>query len=230
MKQLKLFGLELTWLQIVIHLGAWIPLALIVFKFFNGGLTVNPIQDIEQRTGRLAILWLVLSLTATPLASIFGWKEMNKRRRTIGLYTFMLALIHVSIFVALDFGFAFDLIIAEIVEKQFILLGALAFTGLTLLAATSFKYWQKTLKKNWKRLHRAVYVIAPLVVIHYGLAKKGNIFSLQGDVARPLIYAVIVTLLLLMRVKPVKAWFKKVWEGLTSKLSTLRLQTQKSDV
>ncbi len=208
---MKLFGRNLTHLQIVIHLGAWIPLLLIVFNFFSGNLTVNPIQDIEQRTGRLAILWLVLSLSCTPLASIFGWKELIKRRRTIGLYAFMLAFIHVSIFTALDFGFDFGLIWNEIVEKRFILMGLLAFSGLAILAATSFQYWQKTLKKNWKRLHKIVYVIAPLVVIHYSLAKKGNLLSLQGDVIRPLIYAIVVTILLVLRIKPVKLWLKKVW-------------------
>jgi sulfoxide reductase heme-binding subunit YedZ len=222
MKTTKIFGRDFTRLEIIIHLGAWIPLLLIVFNFFNGNLTVNPIQDIEQRTGRLAILWLVLSLTCTPLGNIFGWKEMIKRRRTIGLYAFMMAFIHVSIFAALDFGFAFDLIIAEILEKWFILLGAVAFIGLTLLAATSFKYWQKTLKKNWKRLHKTVYVIAPLVVLHYGLAKKGNLLSLQGDIVRPVVYGVIVTLLLVMRIKSVRLWLKKGWKNVTTRVSNWR--------
>ena len=212
---MEILGRKFTRLQIVIHLGTWIPLLLIVFNFYSGNLTVNPIQDIEQRTGRLAILWLVLSLACTPLASIFGWKELIKRRRTIGLYAFMMAFIHVSIFIALDFGFSWGLIWAEIIEKQFILLGAIAFIGLTLLAATSFKYWQKTLKKNWKRLHKTVYVIAPLVVIHYALAKKGNLLSLQGDILRPLIYAIVVTVLLATRIKPVKLWLKKTWDRLT---------------
>jgi sulfoxide reductase heme-binding subunit YedZ len=215
---MKILGRKFTQLEIVIHLGAWIPLLLIVFNFFNGNLTVNPIQDIEQRTGRLAILWLVLSLSCTPLASIFGWKELIKRRRTFGLYAFMMAFLHVSTFLALDFGFSWGLIWGEIIEKRFILLGAIAFIGLTLLAATSFKYWQKTLKKNWKRLHKAVYFIAPIVVLHYALAKKGNLFSLQGDIIRPLIYAVVVTILLVMRIKPVKLWLKKIWDQLTGGL------------
>ncbi|MBN2044903.1 MAG: sulfoxide reductase heme-binding subunit YedZ [Anaerolineales bacterium] len=222
MNTITIFGRKFTWLEVIIHLGAWIPLLLISIKFFNGGLTVNPIQDIEQRTGRLAILWLVLSLSCTPLGNIFGWKEMIKRRRTIGLYAFIMAFIHVSIFIALDFGFAIDLIIAEILEKRFILLGALAFNGLTLLAVTSFKYWQKKLKKNWKRLHRTIYVIAPIVVIHYGLAKKGNLLSLQGDIIRPVIYAVIVTLLLVMRIRPVRQWLKNFWDRLTTKVANWR--------
>ncbi len=233
---MKIFGRKFTRLEIIIHLGAWIPLLLIVFNFYSGNLTVNPIQDIEQRTGRLAILWLVLSLACTPLASIFGWKELIKRRRTIGLYAFLMAFLHVSIFLVLDFGLSWSLIWAEILEKQFILIGAISFIGLILLAATSFKYWQKTLKKNWKRLHQTVYFIAPLVVTHYALAKKGNLLSLQGDILRPLIYAIVVTLLLVMRIKPVKLWMKNVWSKLVkatkgflgkSKPSQVPLKTRK---
>jgi sulfoxide reductase heme-binding subunit YedZ len=218
---MKIFGRKFTRLEIIIHLGAWIPLLLIIFNFYSGNLTVNPIQDIEQRTGRLAILWLVLSLACTPLAAIFGWKELIKRRRTIGLYAFLMALLHVSIFLALDFGFSWGLIWAEILEKQFILLGAISFIGITLLAATSFKYWQKTLKKNWKRLHKTVYFIAPLVVIHYTLAKKGNLLTLQGDIQRPLIYAIMVTLLLVLRIKPVKLWMKKFWSQLGNTINSI---------
>ncbi|MCB2178662.1 sulfoxide reductase heme-binding subunit YedZ [bacterium] len=212
---------KITPLQVLVHLGAWIPLILIVVAYANNQLTVNPIQDIEQRTGRLAILWVVLSLSVTPLATIFGWKELNKRSRTIGLYAFMIAALHVSIFVALDYGMNFGLIWDAIVEKRFILYGLIAFTGLTAMAATSFKYWQKKLRKNWKRLHRTIYVIAPLIVIHYALAKKGDIFSLQGDIVRPLIYAGIVTLLLVLRIKPVKLFIKKQWGKLTGKVSAL---------
>ncbi len=226
---MKIFGRKFTRLEIVIHLGAWIPLLLIVFNYFSGRLTVNPIQDIEQRTGRLAILWVVLSLSCTPLASIFGWKELIKRRRTIGLYAFMLAAIHVSIFLALDYAFAFDLIWREIVEKRFILFGLTAFVGLLLMAATSFKYWMKKMGKNWKRLHKSIYVIAPVIVLHYALAKKGDLFTLQGDVVRPFIYAVLVTILLVLRIKPVKKWMIGVWKGFTGKISEVRtrLQTQK---
>lgn len=221
---MKIFGRKLTPLQITIHVGAWIPLALIVFDFFSGSLTVNPIQDIEQRTGRLAILWLVLSLACTPLASIFGWRELVKRRRAIGLYAFMMAAIHVTIFAGLDYGLNIGLIIDAIVEKRFILYGLIAFTGLTLMAATSFKYWQKKLKKNWKRLHKTVYFIAPLVVLHYALAKKGDIFTLQGDIVRPLIYAVVVTVLLVLRIKPVKLSLKKNWNSLTRKVRQISIR------
>jgi sulfoxide reductase heme-binding subunit YedZ len=191
-------------------------LLLIVFNFISGNLTVNPIQDIEQRTGRLAILWVMLSLSCTPLANIFGWKELIKRRRTVGLYAFMMAATHVTIFLGLDYGLNFKLIWQEILEKRFIFVGALSFIGLSVLAATSFTYWQKKLKKNWKRLHRIAYLIGPMVVIHYAWAKKGDLFSLQGDIVQPLIYAVVVSILLILRIKPVKLALKKFWNNLNT--------------
>lgn len=217
---------KLTPTRVAIHLGAWIPLLLIVFNFFNGNLTVNPIQDIEQRTGRLAILWVMLSLSCTPLANIFGWKELIKRRRTVGLYAFMMAALHVTIFIGLDFGLNWRLIWQEIIEKRFIFVGAAAFIGLSLLAATSFTYWQKKLKKNWKRLHRLVYLIGPLVVLHYAWATKGDLLSLQGNILRPLIYAVVVTLLLVLRIKPVKLGLKKFWGRQTGKITNLFSRTK----
>jgi sulfoxide reductase heme-binding subunit YedZ len=195
---------KITPLQAIIFIGAWIPLLLIVADFLMGRLSINPIQDIEQRTGRLAILWVVLSLVATPMNSLFGWREPIKRRRAVGLYGFMYAFIHVTTFLALDFGFNWTLIINEIVEKNFIIVGTISFIFLTALAATSFKYWKKKLKKNWKRLHSTIYFIAPLIVIHYAWAKKGDLFSLQGDIGRPLIYGIVVIILLAVRIKPVK--------------------------
>ena len=102
---MKLFK-RYTPLQILIHLGAWFPLARLLFEAFTDGLTANPIQHIEQRTGRAAITLLFLSLAATPLNSLFGWRETIKRRRALGLYSFMYATIHVIIFADLDYGLA----------------------------------------------------------------------------------------------------------------------------
>lgn len=208
--------IKITPLQAIIFFGAWIPLLLIAADFFMGRLSINPIQDIEQRTGRLAILWVVLSLVATPMNSLFGWREPIKRRRALGLYGFMYALLHVTTFLVLDFGFNWKLIINEIVEKNFIIVGTISFIFLTALAATSFKYWKKKLKKNWKRLHSTIYLIAPLIVIHYAWAKKGDLFSLQGDIVRPLIYGIVVIILLVVRIKLVK----KAISNLKNKITT----------
>jgi sulfoxide reductase heme-binding subunit YedZ len=193
-----------TPLQIAIHLYAWSALVRLIIDFFTHNLTANPIQALEQRTGRHAITLLVLSLACSPLNNIFGWRELIKRRRALGLYAFLYATIHVIIFVDLDYGLAWSLIIQTILEKPYIVVGVLSFLMLTPLAFTSFDIWKRRLGKNWKRLHQLIYLIAPLVVLHYAWGKKGDFFELRGDIIRPLIYAVIVILLLIMRMPQIR--------------------------
>lgn len=192
------------------HLYAWSGLAYLLFDFAFGNLSVNPIQDLEQRTGRHAITLLVLSLLCTPLNTLFGWKEPLKRRRALGLYSFMYATIHVLIFLDLDYGLAWSLIIQSIVEKPYILFGLVTFLMLVPLAITSFDVWKVRLKKNWKRLHQTVYLIAPLAVFHFALSKKGDIFRLQGEIVRPLAYGLVVLLLLVLRIPKVRKFFSSL--------------------
>ncbi len=199
-----------TPLQIFMHIAAWFPIARLVFEAFTGGLTANPIQHLEQRTGRAAITLLFFSLAATPLNSLFGWSEMIKRRRALGLYAFMYATIHVIIFADLDYGLAWSLIFQTIFEKPFVLVGATAFLLLIPLAITSFDIWKKRLKKNWKRLHTLVYFIAPLAVLHYAWGKKGTFFALQGDILLPLIYGLILVLLMVLRIPSVRRFLASV--------------------
>lgn len=193
-----------TPLQLLVHLGAWIPLARLLIEAITDNLTANPIQHIEQRTGRAAITLLFLSLSATPLHSLFGWKEPLQRRRALGLYAFMYATIHVIIFADLDYGLAWSLILETVFQKPYILVGAAAFLLLIPLAVTSFDVWKVRLRKNWKRLHQTVYFIAPLVVLHYAWGKKGTFFALQGDILLPLIYGLILLLLLSLRIPAVR--------------------------
>ncbi|MFZ5856488.1 MAG: sulfite oxidase heme-binding subunit YedZ [Chloroflexota bacterium] len=199
-----------TPLQIAIHIGAWIPLARLLIEAFTGGLTANPIQHIEQRTGRAAITLLFLSLAATPLNSLFGWKEPLQRRRALGLYAFLYATIHVIIFADLDYGLAWSLILETVFQKPYILVGAAAFLLLIPLAVTSFDVWKVRLKKNWKRLHKTVYFIAPLVVLHYAWGKKGTFFALQGDILLPLVYGLFLVLLMVLRIPAVRRFFASV--------------------
>jgi sulfoxide reductase heme-binding subunit YedZ len=203
---MKSFFKRYTPLQIAIHIYAWSALVRLVIDYFTGNLTANPIQALEQRTGRHAITLLVLSLACTPLNSLFGWRELIKRRRALGLYAFLYATVHVIIFIDLDFGLAWSLIITNILEKPYIVVGAISFLMLLPLAFTSFDIWKRRMGKNWKRLHKLVYLIAPLVVLHYAWGKKGSfsLFHLQGDIVRPLIYAVIVLLFLIMRIPQVR--------------------------
>ena len=188
-----------TPLQLAVHAGAWFPILRLIVEALTDNLTANPIQHIEQRTGRAALTLLFLSLAATPLNSLFGWREPIQRRRALGLYAFLYATIHVVVFADLDYGLAWSLIVQTIFEKPYILVGAAAFLLLIPLALTSFDVWKARLRKNWKRLHSLVYLIAPLAVLHYAWGKKGTFFALQGDILQPLLYAVILAALMILR-------------------------------
>ena len=200
---MKNFFQRYTPLQIAIHIYGWSALVLLLIDLFTDNLTANPIQALEQRTGRHAITLLVMSLACTPLNNLFGWRELIKRRRALGLYSLLYATIHILIFVT-DYGIAWSLIVQNIIEKPYILVGALAFLMLIPLGITSFDIWKKRLGKNWKRLHQLIYIIAPLVALHYAWGKKGDFFRLQGEIIRPLIYSLIIILFLIMRIPQVR--------------------------
>ena len=201
---MKSFFQRYTPLQIAVHLYGWSALVLLLIDYFTGNLTANPIQALEQRTGRHAITLLVMSLACTPLNNLFGWRELIKRRRALGLYAFLYATIHVIIFVDLDYGLAWSLILQTILEKPYIIAGVITFLMLIPLAFTSFNIWKRRLGKYWKKLHQLVYLIAPLAALHYAWGKKGDFFRLQGEIIRPLIYASIIILLLVMRLPQVR--------------------------
>jgi methionine sulfoxide reductase heme-binding subunit len=213
-----------TPVQIIMHLGAWFPLARILVDLLADNLTANPIQAMEQRTGRAAVTLLLLSLACTPLNSLFGWREPIKRRRALGLYTFMYATIHVIIFADLDYGLAWSLLVQTIFQKPFILVGMTAFLLLIPLALTSFDVWKMRLKKNWKRLHQVIYFIAPLVILHYAWSKKGDIFTLQGDILRPLVYGIVLLLLMIFRIPAVKRPLASLWSRMRLPLNRPRPQ------
>lgn len=219
----RLKRIPYTPLQIAVHLYTWAELTLLAYDLFANRLTANPLQAIQQRTGRLAITLLVLSLACAPLSNLLGWRELIKRSRTLGLYAFMVAFIHVLIFLDLDNGLAWDFFRQTIIEKPYILLGMASFLLLIPLAVTSFDVWKVRLGKNWKRLHRLVYLIAPVAVLHYALSKKGDIFRLQGEIGRPLLYALVIFVLLVLRLQfirkslaSVRGWFARLGTRLGS--------------
>lgn len=209
---MKIFN-RYTPLQIAIHLYAWSAIAWIIVELLTDSFSINPIQELEQRTGRHAITLLVMSLLCTPLNFLIKFPELLKRRRTLGLYALMYATIHVLIFVNLDYGLAWSLIVRTVLEKPYILVGATAFILLIPLGITSFDVWKVRLGKNWKRLHQTVYLIALLAVLHFAWSKKGDIFALSGDIIRPLIYGLILGIFLLLRLAPVKRFIASARTG-----------------
>ncbi|MGQ9834030.1 MAG: sulfite oxidase heme-binding subunit YedZ [Candidatus Villigracilaceae bacterium] len=166
-----------TPLQIVMHLGGWLPLARLLFDAASGHLGPNPIQDIEQRTGRAAVTSLILSLACTPFNTLFGWRELLRRRRALGLYAFLYACLHVLLFIDLDYGLNWRLILKAVLEKRFILVGATALLLLLLLAITSFDVWVTRLRKNWKHLHRLVYCADCHLAVYMGAQRRHLSFT-----------------------------------------------------
>ena len=223
---MKNFFKRYTPLQIAVHIYAWSALLHILFDLVTGNVSANPIQELEQRTGRHAITLLVLSLACTPLNTLFKWPELIKRRRTLGLYAFLYATIHVLIFVNLDYGLAWSLIIQTVFEKPYIIVGMIAFLLLVPLAVTSFNIWKVRLKKNWKRLHQLVYLIAPLVVLHYAWSKKGDFFALQGEIVRPLIYGLVVVMLLASRIPQVRRAIASLRDRILYQRNRRRIQPE----
>ncbi len=193
-----------TPLQIFMHTAAWFPFARLAFEAFIGDLTANPIQHLEQRTGRAAITLLILCLACTPLNTLFGWSELLKRRRALGLYSFLYATVHVIIFINLDYGFAWSLFMQTVLQKPYIVVGMIAIFLMTVLAMTSFDVWKVRMGKRWKQLHDLIYYIAPLAILHYAWGKKGDFFALQGEIIKPLIYAIVFAVLMILRIPPVR--------------------------
>lgn len=191
--------LRLTPLKLGVHAAAIFLIAWLLYDYFTGNLTVNPIQAATQRSGRYAIAFLTLSLAATPANTFLRFRQALTVRRMLGLYAFMFASLHVLLFVGVDYRFDFPTLIDEVLFKRYILMGLSAMLILIPLAITSFRWWMKRMGRNWTRLHRLVYLAGTLVVIHYAWAIKGDVTSLQGEITMPLFYAFSVALLLIAR-------------------------------
>ena len=202
----KTCGKPFSLLQAGVHLFAQAPAAWLLADAAAGRLSINPIQEATQRLGQYAILLLVASLAITPLKTITGSRAIPNLARPLGLYAFGYALIHLIFFVGVDYGFNFALLLPDTLDKPYIYIGLAAFLILLSLAVTSFRWWMKHLGKRWKVLHRLVYVAGVLVVIHYGMAVKGDLLTLRGNIGMPVFYGVLVALLLVVRLPIVRRW------------------------
>jgi len=201
---------EFTWLQVLTHVGAWMPFVLLLYDYFTDNLTYNPIQDITFRTGKPALVLLVLSLACTPLNSLFGFRAAIKLRRPLGVYAFLYVVMHFLTFTVLDYVLDWNLIKEAMFEKGYALVGFAAFLLLLPLFLTSTKGWQKRLGKRWKGLHKLVYLAAPLAVIHY-------VWLVKSDIRQPLAFGAVVLLLLLLRLPAVKLRLRALWTRLSTR-------------
>ncbi|MBK6711366.1 MAG: sulfoxide reductase heme-binding subunit YedZ [Chloroflexi bacterium] len=209
--------LQTQLLRLAGHVGALIPLALLLFDWQTDGFGPDPVREITLRTGKAAIILLVASLAVTPLKLIFGWNQLHPLRRNLGLYAFAYVSLHLLTFVWLDYGLSWALIQEAIFEKWYALVGFGAFLILLPLALTSSQWSMKKLGKRWTKLHKWVYVAGILAALHY-------ILLVKNTYTQPFIFASILAVLLLMRLTPIKQqvirWRRNLKRKKSAQIST----------
>lgn len=184
------------WLRVAVHPLALLPLALLVLDALLGRLTVNPIQDLTLRTGKAALVLLLLCLACTPAALLFGWKGAGALRKPLGLYSFLYVCLHLLVFVAVDYGLDAGLIWEAVAEKRYVLAGFAGFLLLLPLALTSTRGAMRRLGRWWKPLHRLIYLAAIAAVLHY--------LWLSKLPYQPLLFGAALLVLLALRLPPVR--------------------------
>ena len=163
-----------NWFLVLTHIGALLPLAWLALDAARRQLGFNPVREVTLRTGRYALTLLVLSLACTPIYILSGWRQAIVLRKPLGLYGALYVALHFLVFAGWDYGFQLDLIWSEFQERRFIQVGLLALLILIPLAITSSRGWIRRLGKNWRRLHRLVYLVDLLAVLPFLLLVKAD--------------------------------------------------------
>ena len=182
--------------KLVIFTIAALPFCYLVWGAFNDALGANPAEYLIRSTGEWALRFLCFTLAITPLRVIAGLPELLRIRRMLGLFVYFYASIHLLSYSWLDMGFEWVDITADIAKRPFILVGFTAFVLLTPLAATSFDRAIRNLgARRWQMLHRVLYGIAILAVLHFYWMRAG-----KSNFAEVIVYGAILATLLLWRV------------------------------
>lgn len=195
-------------LKVLANITGVLPLILLVGSYVRGELGFNPVEAALQKTGQIAVVFLVLTLAVSPLRRLLHIPIIRHLRKPLGLYAALYAVLHFLIFIWWDYGLDFGLIWAEISAKPFIIIGLIALVILLVLSATSFRTMQRKLGMKWVWLHRLTYLAGILAIVHYLLAVKGNLLTLQGNYALPLVLGVILLVLLALRLPFIKRSMK----------------------
>jgi sulfoxide reductase heme-binding subunit YedZ len=201
--------------------AAAMPLLWLVWNYFNHSLGTNPLETLTSTTGRSALVLLAVTLSVTPLRKgmtnlsravhltfgkrIADWNWLVRLRRMLGLWCFVYAALHALVFLELDLAWDWPVMASELMDKKYLMLGALAFVLLIPLAITSPKSMMRRLGRNWLRLHRLVYVVAILATLHFCLLVKPGSWRALPD-------TLVMLALLGYRLVLWQGWARR-WEG-----------------
>jgi len=170
------------------------PIAIISLNIYNNELGAEPIKKIMNHFGEWTLIFICLTLAMSPLKRFTSLAFWTKFRRMLGLFIFFYATVHLLTYIGLDYRFDWQPIINDVLKKKFIFIGFSAWLLLIPLAATSSQKMINLLKQNWKKLHKIFYIIAIFGALHYIWLSKTIFF-------KPLIYTVIISALLLARIR-----------------------------
>jgi sulfoxide reductase heme-binding subunit YedZ len=189
---------SLFWPKTAVHALALAPFAWLAWRTWNGDLGADPVQEITHRTGDWTLRFLLMALAVTPLRRVTGWQVLARFRRLIGLYAFFYACLHFATYLVLDLGGYWAQILEDVVKRPYITVGFSAWLGLLVLALTSPKFMVRRLGRRWAQLHKIVYAVGILGVLHY-------LWLVKADLREPLLYAAILAVLLVARIPAVAA-------------------------
>jgi sulfoxide reductase heme-binding subunit YedZ len=184
----------LQYVKPIVFLLALLPLGRLIWLGSAGDLGANPIEFITRSMGTWTLVFLCLSLAMTPARVITGWTGFIHLRRMLGLFCFFYATVHFLIWLWLDHNFSLAAMWQDVLERPYITFGFLAFVLLIPLALTSNRWAQRKLGRRWSHLHRMVYAIAILAILHYWWHKAG-----KSDYETVSIYLGVIVVLLLLR-------------------------------
>jgi len=185
-------ALSSRWTKLVVFCVSLLPLAWLVWGAATQGLGANPAEALIRSTGDWTLRFLCLALAVTPLRVVVGLPPLAHLRRMTGLFVYFYAVLHLAAYSWLDMGFDLGGITKDIGKRPFILVGFTAFVVLSALAATSFDRAVRALGgRRWRNLHRIVYLVAPLALLHFFWMRAG-----KNDFAEVVVYALVLALLL----------------------------------
>ncbi|MEH6436437.1 sulfite oxidase heme-binding subunit YedZ [Massilia sp. DD77] len=186
---------QLGAMKVALFVLGLLPFANMAWLTVQGALT-EPLEYITHQTGDWALYFLCITLAVTPLRRFTGWNWVIRLRRMLGLFCFFYALLHFTTFLWFDHFFDWGAMWKDVLKRPFITVGFIAFLMLVPLAATSTNGMVKRLGgKRWRWLHRLIYLIAPLAILHFWWMKAG-----KNDFAEPILFGTIVAVLLGLRV------------------------------
>lgn len=195
------------WVKPVLWLLVTVPFWALLTAALLDKLGANPAEKLVKETGEWTLRWLWLTLAITPLRELASMPALIRYRRTLGVTTFVYAALHFAAYAWLDKGLVLDDIIKDVTKRNFILVGVVALVLMTPLALTSFNAAIRAMGgRNWQRLHKLVYLVAMLGLLHFYWKKAA-----KNDTGEVMVYAVILAVLLGWRVMR-KGGFKALWQ------------------